>query len=257
MLPKPVMRALFTAALWVVLPASLVLVAAPASAQTEERRDLRGDELRERIPAVTGHLFLKRNRHEMAPLANVSVADAFRRKYIGGLAYTFHYDDHLGFTLRGGYSLAMTQSGSAQICTSPGVCRPPTDEELDTLPGNLNLVASVSGEFSPIYGKINLIAERVLHFDLYATAGLGAATYTFFRGGEDLSGFSPTLLLGVGQRFFVNQWIAVRLEILDVIYAQPTGKTANRARDSAIQNQFLFTAGVSFFFPTTFTYERL
>jgi outer membrane beta-barrel protein len=218
---------------------------------SDERRDLRGDELRERIPAVTGHMFLKQYRHEISTVGNVSIADAFRRKYLGGLSYTYHVNEHFSLTGRAGYTLARTHSGAVQICSRPTVCVDPDDDTIDRLPGNVNLLAGVQAEFSPIYGKLNLIAERVLHFDTYVSGGLGLSHFTLLRGSEDLSGFSPALLLGVGQRYFVNQWIAVRLEMMDLIYVQPTGK-----RDRATQHEFLFTLGASFFFPTTFTYGR-
>lgn len=217
----------------------------------EERRDLRGDELREHIPAVTGHLFLKENRHELSTIGNVTIADAFRRKYMGTLAYTFHLSEYVGITARGGYTIAAHGAGTLLVCPRPTDCSPPDDEELDTLPGNMNLVAGLQGEFSPIYGKINLVAERVLHFDLYLTGGLGLSHYSLEKGGEDASGLSPALLLGVGQRYFINQWIALRLEVMDVMYMQPTGK-----RDRSLRHEFLFTLGASFFFPTTFTYDR-
>ncbi len=229
-----------------------ILVAQSSSPQTgeeEERRDLRGDELRERIPAVTGHLFLKNNRHEISPIYNVSIADAFLRKHIGALAYTFHLDEHLAITARGGFTLLSRHSGTVQVCEATASCREPNDVELNRLPGNTNLMAGLQAEFSPVYGKINLIAERVLHFDIYVTGGLGLSSYSIQKDGADASGMSPALLLGVGQRYFVNQWLAVRLEIIDFLYFQPTGK-----KDRQIQNDFLFTVGASFFFPTTFSY---
>lgn len=236
------------------------VVAAPTSAMgqdsegqegegQEERRDLRGDELRERIPAVTGQLFLKRGRHEFSTIGNVSIADAFRRKFLGGLAYTFHASDYLSFTGRAGYTFATSHSGAIQICSRPTVCSPPDDDRIDRLPGNINLVAGLQAEFSPLYGKINLVAEKVLHFDVYLTGGLGLTHFTLNKEGEDASGMRPALLMGVGQRYFLNQWIALRLEIFDVMYFQPTSK-----QDSQLQNEFLFTVGASFFFPTTFTY---
>lgn len=220
--------------------------------EEEDRRDLRGDELRERIPAVTGHLFRKGGRHELSPVANISVADAFSRKYIGALAYTLHLREHFAVTARAGYTLASRHSGTVQVCPEPTDCRPPTSEELATLPGQLELVAGLQAELSPVYGKINLIAERVLHFDLYVTAGLGACSYSLRKLGEDESGISPALMLGLGQRYFLNQWLALRLELLDVMYLQPTGK-----RNRQLRNEFLFTIGASFFFPTSFTYDEL
>lgn len=228
-----------------------LLVVPLAAVAAEPRTGKRGDELEDRIPAVSGSLFLKDGRHEFAPVFDMSLADAFRQKYMGGLTYTYHVTEHWAATARVAYTLGTTTSPAVQVCETAATCRSPNDAELDALPGNLRLVSGVMAEFSPIYGKINFIAEKVLHFDLYATAGVGLASYGLVLADGDRSGMSPSLMLGVGQRYFVNEWIAVKLELLDMIWFQPTAKA-----DTQPNNQLMFTLGVSFFFPTSFSYDR-
>lgn len=230
----------------------VALVAVPLAAQAAEPRiGKRGDELEDRIPAVSGNLFIKQGRHEIAPVFDLSLADAFRQKFIGGLTYTYHLTENWAATARVGYTFATATSGAVQVCPSPAECGPPSEADLDRLPGNLQLVGGVLAEFSPLYGKINFIAEKVLHFDVYLTGGLGLAGYKLVKDGADASGLAPGVLLGVGQRFFANEWIAVKLELLDLVWLQPTAKS-----DGQLNNQLMFTLGASFFFPTTFSYDR-
>ncbi|RMG16843.1 MAG: outer membrane beta-barrel domain-containing protein [Deltaproteobacteria bacterium] len=221
------------------------LAGAPARA-AEPRTGKRGDELEARIPAVSGRLMTKAGRHELAAVLDLTLADAFRQKLLGGLTYTYHLSEVWGLTLRGGVTLLSLPSGSVAVCPTPAECGPPDDAALDELPGNVGFLGGLLGEFAPIYGKLNIIAENVLHFDFYATAGVGAVGYTLVpRAGGDRSGLSPALLLGVGQRFFFAGWLAVKVEVLDFLYPQTTA-----AGDGQISNQLALTVGFSFFFST-------
>lgn len=231
-------------ALTAALLASLLVF--PALAQDDEespKRLKRGDELEERIPAVSGHLFLKAGRHEIAPMANLTLADPFRQKLIAGVSYTYHLNEYFAGSARFGVTSVSWGSGAVQVCPTPDECDGLGGGQLDQLPGNVTFFGTASVELSPLYGKLNFIAETVLHFDIYLTAGIGAVGYTIDGG----SGVSPGFPIGVGQRFFVNEWFAVRLEWLDLLYFQPTSK-----KGSALRNQMVFTLGASLFFPSSF-----
>jgi outer membrane beta-barrel protein len=205
--------------------------------------------LRERIRPVSGHLFLKRGRFEFSPSTTLSPRDAFFTKYILGASFTYHPMETLGVSLRAGYSLAAV-AGTAQICTftdgdngATRGCRSPSYDELDGLaPGQITLLSGVDVQWAPIYGKMSLLAEKFLHFDLYGVGGLAAVQY---RGPSQQSSFTVGGNLGVGMRFFVNRWVTVRTEFRDLIYTEKTGLP-----DPALRNQLLFELGVSFFFPT-------
>ena len=76
----------------------LALVALPALAQKSEEeagdvseadKDASGP-LRERIPPVSGHLFLMDGRFEVSPGIGLSVRDAFFSKVFFGAALTYH-----------------------------------------------------------------------------------------------------------------------------------------------------------------------
>jgi outer membrane beta-barrel protein len=206
--------------------------------------------LRERVQPVSGHLFLKKGRFELSPSTTISVRDAFFTKYILGGTLTFHPMETLGLSLRAGYSIP-TVAGASQICTFENTeggsatrgCRLPTLEELRTqsAPGELNLVGGVDVQWAPIYGKMSLLAEQFLHFDLY---GIGGASAIQYRGPGGASQLTVGGNVGVGMRFFLNRWMTVRTEFRDLIYVE---KAVNPSQ--MLRNQLLFELGVSFFFP--------
>ena len=204
--------------------------------------------LRERVKPVSGHLFLKKGRFEFSPSASVSIRDAFFTKYILGGTLTWHPMEELGLSLRAGYSIPAV-AGSAQICNFDDAagggrgCRLPTYEEMDgRAPGQIRLLGGVDAQWAPIYGKLSLLAEQFLHFDLYGVAGVALVNY---RGPNQQALFSPGGNVGVGMRFFINRWVTVRTEFRDLIYEERVGESS-----TSLRNQFLFELGVSFFLPS-------
>ncbi|HEX8824260.1 MAG TPA: outer membrane beta-barrel domain-containing protein [Archangium sp.] len=207
--------------------------------------------LRERVSPVSGHLFLKKGRFEFSPSATLSLTDAFFTKYIFGGTLTYHPLETLGLSLRAGYAVP-TVAGAAQICTFTNEgdgsttrgCHLPTLEDLDekSAPGHISLIGGVDAQWAPIYGKVSLLAEQFVHFDLYGIAGASALRY---RGPDQSSLMTVGGNVGVGMRFFLNRWLTVRTEFRDLIYVE---KSVNPAQ--MLRNQLLFELGVSFFFPT-------
>jgi outer membrane beta-barrel protein len=227
-------------------PAAGAKSAAPPGASAEQEagdvsevdKDRLGP-LRERVRPVSGHLFLKEGRFEVSPAATLSIKDAFFTKYVLGGTLTYHATETLGFSLRAGYSIP-TVAASAQICTFAASddgtttrgCRRPTFSELDgQAPGQITLMGGLDVQWSPIYGKVSLLAEQFLHFDLYGIAGASAVQYR----GPGATTFTPGGNLGVGLHFFINRWVTLRTEFRDLIYVE---KAINPS--TTLRNQLLF-----------------
>jgi outer membrane beta-barrel protein len=198
--------------------------------------------LRERVRPVSGHVFLKKGRFEVSPGVTFSVKDAFFTKYILGASLTFHPGETFGIGVRAGYGLN-TISGAAQICEPNQGCRSPSQAEVDRqAPGQIQLLGGLDLQWAPIYGKISIISEAFLHFDLYGIIGPEVIQYvsrtgpTFTFGGN----------VGIGTRIFITRWMTLRFELRDLIYQEQTGFA------DSLRNQILFDLGFSFFFPTTF-----
>lgn len=249
---------------WLVLSA---LLAGPALAQqrseeeagdvSEADKDASGP-LRERIRPVSGHLFLMDGRFELSPMVGISVRDAFFTKVLLGAAFTYHLTEAWALSLRGGYTASLI-SGSAQICSPTSAttgslagCRAPTWDELtaqDGQPANrayglLTFVSSLDVLWAPLYGKLALFAQEVLTFNMYLLAGPALVMY------GPLQVLAPGGNVGLGFRFVVNDFLAVRLELRDVIYGEQGVEAGGVA--SSIRNQLMAELGLSFFLPTSF-----
>ncbi len=249
--------------LLVLAAVSVTCLSAPAWAQQSKAEEEAGDvsevdkdssgPLRDRIPPVSGHVFLMDGRFEVSPELGISLRDAFFTKYLFGASFTYHFTETLGVSLRGGYTLSII-SGAAQICEPLGACRAPTYDELtknggvsqNKAYGLMTFVSSLDFQWAPIYGKISLIAEKVLHFNMYVLGGPMVLSYgpngTITAGGN----------VGLGFRFVVNKWLAVRLELRDLIYFEQGFPTTN----TSVRNQLMVGLGFSMFFPTLFQETR-
>ncbi|RKG98188.1 outer membrane beta-barrel domain-containing protein [Corallococcus sp. CA047B] len=240
---------------------------APAGSQEEEAGDVSEVDkdalgpLRERIRPVSGHMFLKKGRFEVSPSASITIRDAFYKKYIFGGSLTYYPSETLGVSLRAGYAVNSV-AGSAQICTftegSGGDtrgCRAPSKGELDgQAPGQLTLLGGADVQWAPIYGKLSLLAEKFVHFDMYGILGASVVQYrgpeTTLVDGQAIAGGKSYLTgggnIGVGLRFFFNRWMTLRTELRDLIYVEK----GREPTPTYLRNQILFELGLSFFFPS-------
>lgn len=73
--------------------------------------------------------------------------------------------------------------------------------------------------WSPIYGKMTAGGKKVVHYDLFFTARAGATLEQSVLGDATITG-APTVSLGLGTRWFVNDRIAVRFELKDDLLAE-------------------------------------
>lgn len=211
----------------------------------------RSGPLRDRVSPVSGHLFLKRGRFEASPGMALSLRDAFFTKVVFNLALTYHVTETIGIGLHGGFSSHLIAS-AAQICTTGAAgtgasrsCRSPTWTELDgRAPGKISLLGGLDLQWAPIYGKIALMAQSFAHFDMY---GLVGPTFVQYTGPGIVANSTVGGNVGIGARFIVNRFVAVRTELRDLIYVEGVVGGGN-----SLRNQFFFELGLSFFLPTNF-----
>lgn len=214
----------------------------------------RAGPLRSRVPPVSGYLFRMGGRFEAGIYMGFSVKDAFYAKYMPGITLTYHFGEQLALALHGEYSLS-TVSGAAQICgngvSSPLGCKEPAETTLDSAKafGRLGLVAGLELQWSPIYGKIGLLSEKFLSFNMYLALGPSVLMY------GPANAFTGAGNIGIGFRWVVNSWITVRTEVRDLIYYEDyrNGDTSTLSSlKQSVRNQIVGTVGLTFFVPTTF-----
>jgi outer membrane beta-barrel protein len=235
---------------------ALLAGAAPRAARAENKADA----FEGKIPPVSGALFRKAGRVELTVTGNLSLDDAFYRKYFGGLKLGYHLTEH--WAVSGQVATGMSaQTGSAVVCPSNGGCTDAKDWQLFQVPGNIKMITGLELAWSPVYGKLNVFSERVAHLDLSLLAGADLISREAIVSASDAellraAGKRPDLVMtpgghvGLGVRIFFAEWVAARLEVKDYVYqvSVPNWREGSGARKDVV-NQLFTELGLSFFFP--------
>lgn len=210
------------------------------------------DAFEDKVPPISGQLYPKRGRIELTAGASLSVNDPFYTKTFGSLKLTWHVSELFSAGIHGAGGLA-SATGSTAICPANQGCRPADDVQLRQVPGKIEWLAGAEGAFAPVYGKLNLLAELPVHFDLAVLVGVDWITYQKVADlqtaqlGPPGSDSSPGGHLGLGMRFFFGGFMGLRFEVRDYLYSAEIGSTGQ----SHLQNQLFVDLGLSFFFPTS------
>ena len=231
----------------------LALLALPALAAAQSKSDAFAG----KIPPVSGQLFRTTGRVELTLGAALSLNDAFFTKYFGSAKVTYHLNEFwsVGAYASGG---ATSPTNSAVLCTSSEGCSNAGEALLRQVPGRISAIVGLEGAWTPVYGKLNVLAEQVGHFDLSILAGPDLIFHDEVLSAQDAaimeaSGGSPASQtaigghFGLGARLFLAQWCALRLEVKDYVYAVDV---PNNGSGSDWQNQLFTELGFSFFLPT-------
>ncbi|MBI5494275.1 MAG: outer membrane beta-barrel domain-containing protein [Deltaproteobacteria bacterium] len=192
--------------------------------------------LDDRIKAVQGKKFIKRLRFEIYPWVGVSLNDAFYRYYHGGLAGTFHIME--GLAVEGGLSGAPFR----QVLEPVIFLR----QQKSAIPADARYFGNAWAnlQLSPIYGKMSIFSEWIMHYDVFVLGGAGLAV-------DSSQWFiHPQLHVGMGSRVFLFDWMVLRGELRGSAYPQ-WGPTII----SNIQNQVTAMFGVGFYVPPFFDKE--
>lgn len=234
------------------LALALALLALPALAAAQSKADAFAG----KIPPVSGQLFRPGGRVELTLGGALSLNDAFFVKYFGNAKLTYHLGE---FWSVGGYAAGgvVTESGSAVVCSASTGCADASESDLWQVPGRIRMVLGLEGAWIPVYGKLNVLAEQVAHFDLFVLAGPDVIFHDEVLSAQDAAileaaGGTPgsqTAIgghFGLGARLFFAEWGALRLEVKDLVYAVDVPNNGG----SDLQNQFFAEIGFSVFFPT-------
>jgi outer membrane beta-barrel protein len=208
------------------------------------------DAFEHKVKPVSGQLYSKAGKLELTlPAAGLSLNDAFFSKYVAGAKVGYHLNEYFSIGLTG--ALATTSpTGSTAVCPVNQGCRAASTAQLNQVPGQMKWIAGAEIAFSPVYGKLNVFAEKAVHFDLSLLAGADLVAYRDVLGVVDANAgatpgtaSSPGGHVGLGARVFFARILALRLEVRDIFYSVPNLATGS------LQTQLLAEAGLSFFIP--------
>jgi outer membrane beta-barrel protein len=186
------------------------------------------------IRVIQRRPFLRRNRVEVAPFLGTNINDSLVNMFLAGGNLNYHLTEVMAVGVNGGYSLGSETDLFDSVIE---------DYELFPQVSKVQWWAILNFQYVPIYGKFALFNTWIIPWDTYVVLGAGWTK-------TELDGH-PTLSVGVGQRYFMNRWFTLDLELRDNIYNE------DYPGDSQLVNNIVFTAGVSFFLPPDFEYRTL
>lgn len=258
--PRTLLAALFAVA-------GLAMLSPEAHAGSREGKQAL-DELkngRKAYNVVQNRFFLKAERFELAPVLGVVPNNPFVQRYTGGVFGAYHFSEVLAVE---GAFLYAPDLGAADLkdLTHTLVA---IAQEGNTSSGfqqpieKMTLGATFAARWAPVYGKINLIGERVLNFDFYGILGLGMLSITEYYATYNADNTPPTEIIpqgskvkvpvniGVGFDFFISSSIALKIDARSYLYAdkQPQYDPKVPVTKSRVYNNFVASAGVGIFFP--------
>lgn len=240
--------------------------AAPAQ---DALAELRGETVDKDV--VQNRFFVKTKRFEIAPVLGIVPNNPMVKRYTGGVLLAYHFSETFAI---GGQVIYSPDLGSADLKdltnTLVQIAHNSSSEvEFQQPLDKLRLGATFSANWIPVYGKINLVGETVLNFDLYGSVGLGmlsiAKYYAVYS--EEIAlqnpGAAPVALqkpenvvrvplnLAIGGDFFLTQTLALKLEARSYIYVDgapqydPNAPTSDRQ----VYPVIITSAGLSMYFP--------
>ncbi len=198
-----------------ILALAFGLVGASLHAQDALKEQLKNFD-REDIHSIHKKLYTKQGRHEVTVAAGgIMNHDGY---FLGVAQYQYHFFESFGVeAVNGGFGF-QTKDNNKLMFYQGGVT------------------------FSPLYGKLSLFTYAVWNYDIYVVGGAGFVRYSGLRSGTTGMGN-----IGLGYRFFINDWLSTKIEFRDYIYKLDIRSTTGTT--SRIWNNYALTAGVSFMFP--------
>jgi outer membrane beta-barrel protein len=225
---------------------------------------------REERSAVENRFFLKEGRFEISPVAGYVPNNPFARRYLFGGTLGLHFNEHVAAQVQGMYSPDFGE-GDVKTLTSVLLDRAHQADENQAFQQPLDKAAltfAAGVAWSPFYGKINLVGETVLNFDFYLFGGLGMVSKRNYFATYDADSTDPQDILqleqaptfsevtvapflGIGQNYFVNRLMAVKLDIRGAFYVdeKPQYDPNVPVTELRLYNNVIASVGVAVFLP--------
>jgi outer membrane beta-barrel protein len=229
-------------------PAEAEPAAVPAPEEVTSSNFPRIADDEETIYAVQRKAYLNKNKFEFSLMFSALFNDRFVDSYSPVGSVTYHLAENFGLELFGGYFIP-NPSGARQELLERASLRPEFARLTELL-----WAAGIGGQWSPIYGKVEIGGRQLGNFNFYISAGIafgqtraecvsglaldpnrGFETEVTSPGGlpicpipepgkESDSQYEPETFRPMGSfaggvRFYFTDWLGLRFEIRDYIFA--------------------------------------
>jgi outer membrane beta-barrel protein len=250
-------------ALAVITLGGVLLTPGAAQAQEEAANGeyLQPSPLEDGGAVVRRKLLFRSTRFEAAPLVGFTLADPFNRNIIAGANLGFHLTNSFGI---GGTIGAGVVTRPTSLRTNIETTREGSDDLANLAFSKINFLASVEGTYVPIFGKFTFLNRGIINYDLHlilgagfvgrgADAGDGSGATTAAT--DALSGGTAAGVVGVGGRFYANDFVSINLQVRDYIFST-SQVSLDTIGEPELRNNLMLSFGASLFFPTAVKVSR-
>lgn len=239
-----------------------------ADLATATSEAVKADTTREVRPVSWGDIvvvmrkpFLKLKRVDVMPFLATTMNDNMIRHYGAGGAINYFLTDVLAVGVEGQYFAHQFREPFDLVGRQA--------RRLPTI-NQYNFAGALNFHYVPVYGKFAILDKKLIHWEAYFTAGVGATQTEVVPRDPRFPGFTNiniTPNVGASMRFFLTKWATVNVGIRDYVMIdkfEPTNRsptmnaTASQAEANAegsLINNVMFQLGVSFWIPPTFEYS--
>ena len=244
----------------------LLVTLAPLAAQAQRKSPLAD------APAIRKRLELRESRLEFGAGLGSTVNQDFYHTMFANVKLGFHITDWLSISGFADFAVANISTGFRDrvlesLVDPPTVARQPSNGEARAAMSQINQMFGGQLEFTPFTGKYSLFGKLFAHYDFYGFLGLGAINLaptnaaavpcngTQF-GSCPVSGVKLGPEVGVGLHTFFNQWLALNVELRDIVaQLNPAGRDVNgdgvaNSSDLTWSSTFSVLASLVVYLPT-------
>jgi outer membrane beta-barrel protein len=211
------------------------------------------------IVVVPRKAFLKSGRLELSPFTGLSLNDVLIRHYAVGGDLNYYFTDVFSVGLQAQYFIKERTEREGLVGLQYN--RVPTLNRYKYA-GSLNFA------YVPGYGKFTLFNRYIWHWDIFASAGIGAIRTEIIPrilGDETFQNTRIAPNFGAGTRLFLNDWLTASVSIRDYVFndlLEPTNRTPTQTIDAVKSNAIsqwvnnvMLYAAVGVYLPTSFQYR--
>jgi outer membrane beta-barrel protein len=209
------------------------------------------------IVVVVRKPFLKNGRIELLPTWGVTMNDNIIQHVQFNGQLNYYLTDVLAVGVEGGIFVKNLREPFDLVAREA--------RRLPTV-NKYNYAAALNFHYVPVYGKFAILDRKIIHWETFFTAGVGFTQSEVLPRDPALQPFKNFLItpnVGASMRFFITRFLTVTLGVRDYVFVDKfeavgrteiSGSQAKENASSALINNVMFQAGISFWFPTGFEY---
>jgi len=164
------------------------------------------------VEVIQKRLFLREGRHEFTVFGGAIPNDDFFTYIPLGARYNYYFLEDWSLELNGAYNVEIA-SDLESFLENTSVINVQV-----FLPERLFWYASLDGQWTPFHGKFSIFTTKLTHFDMNFSFGAGVMVVKNKDAGEEKVEYQPMGNLGAGFRFYVLDWMALRLDYRHFFY---------------------------------------